>query len=166
MCKSTRFCATFFPTLLIFSGDSREQAFPKVRGPQWNMLGMRLVGLVEGSASGLVVRQHDGAFAIGDEPGSQVGCGDPKSVGMVAKRPVVKLGEFPDASLNAGTDRGGPENAMLAELQVAVVPLRQKLRDFLIRGASKEKDFVEIALTGKFGFALRQARVLRQLSRG
>jgi len=55
---------------------------------------------------------------------------------------------------------------VLAELQVAVVPLRQKLRDFLIRGASKEKDFVEIALTGKFGFACGRPVFLRPALEG
>ncbi len=73
---------------------------------------------------------------------------------MVTERPVVELRKLTDAALDAGADGSGPKNAMLAELQVPTVALRQELLDLFIRGASKEKDIVKVALPGKFGLSL------------
>jgi hypothetical protein len=55
---------------------------------------------------------------------------------------------------------------MLAELQATIMPLRQEFLNFFIGSASKEKDFVEIALTGKFSLSLWQAGVLREFAGG
>src|SRR6267143_6601994 len=83
---------------------------------------------------------------------------------MVTERPVVELGEFMDATPDTRSDGGGPENTMLAESQVVIVPLRQEPFNFFIRSARKEKDLVKIALTGKFGLFLRQAGVLHEFA--
>src|SRR6266481_5064288 len=84
---------------------------------------------------------------------------------MVMERPVVELGEFPDATLDAGADCGGPEHAVPTELQVAIAALCQEPLDFFIGSACKEKDFVKVSLPGKFGLLLWQAGVLTS-SRG
>ena len=83
---------------------------------------------------------------------------------MVTECPVVKLGKLTDATLDAGADGGGPEDAVLAELQVAIASCCKESLDLFMRGAGEKKDVVEVALAGKFGFSLWQARVLRKLA--
>jgi len=96
----------------------------------------------------------------GKSPAAKSGEAIPRVWGVVTERPVVELRKIADATLDAGADGGGPENAVLAELQVAIAPLSQEPPDFFIRGAGKEKNVVKVALPGKFGLLLRQARVL------
>jgi hypothetical protein len=85
-------------------------------------------------------------------------------MGMVTECPVVKLGKLTDATLDAGTDGSGPEDAVLAKLQVAIASFCQEPPDLFIGGAGEKKDVVEVALAGKFGFSLWQARVLDELA--
>jgi hypothetical protein len=59
-----------FPHTLILSSDGREQHLPKVRGAEREMMGVRRVGPLGASLSGLRVRQQDGAFAKREEPRS------------------------------------------------------------------------------------------------
>ncbi len=73
---------------------------------------------------------------------------------MITECPIVKLRKFTDAALHAGADRGGPENAVPTELQVPRASPCQELLDLFIRGASEEKEFIEVALSDKFGFSL------------
>src|SRR5260370_6525635 len=91
-------------------------------------------------------------------------CGDSKSVSMVTECPVVKLRKFPDTVLDAGADGGGPENTVPTKLQVPVASLCQEFLDLFIRGASKEKNIVEVALPGKFGLSLWQTHVLHKFA--
>ncbi len=83
---------------------------------------------------------------------------------MVTECPVVKLRKLTDAALDAWADGGGPENAVLAELQVATASLCQEFLHLFIRGASKEKDVVKVALAGKFSLSLWQTYVLYEFS--
>src|SRR6202030_1898979 len=62
-------------------------------------------------------------------------------------------------------DGGGPENAVLAELQVAIASLGEKSLDLAGRGAGEEEDVVKVALPDKFGLLLRQTRILREFAR-
>src|ERR1700687_5659263 len=162
--NSTGMCATFFPRRLVSCRDGGEQALPNVRCMERQAPRVRGVRLFLGGLVGLAVGKKYGALAEREESGSQIGSGYPESVGMVTERPVVELCKLTDATLDAGPDGGGPENTVLAELQVAIAPLRQEPADFFIRGAGEEKDVVEVALPGKFGFLLRQARVLHELA--
>src|SRR5258708_13391039 len=82
---------------------------------------------------------------------------------MVPECRVEKLGKLTDAVLDARADGSGPENAVLAELQFATASLCQEPLH-LIRGASKEKDIVKVALPGKFGLSLWQTYVLREFA--
>ena len=82
---------------------------------------------------------------------------------MVTECPVVKLRKLTDAVLDARADGSGPENAVLAELQFATASLCQEPLH-LIRGASKEKDIVKVALPGKFGLSLWQTYVLHEFA--
>jgi len=72
---------------------------------------------------------------------------------MVSQRAVVEFRKLSDGALNAGSDSHGPKNAVRTELQVAIASLFEKLLDFFIGGAGKEKNVVEIALPGKFGLS-------------
>ena len=83
---------------------------------------------------------------------------------MVTECPVVKLRKLTDAALDAGADGSGPENAVLAELQFATSSLCQEILHLLIRGASKEKDIVKVALPGKFGLSLWETYVLHEFA--
>src|SRR5712692_11319296 len=107
---------------------------------------VRSVRLTMGGPFGFVVSKKDGALAEREEPGSQIGCGDTESVSVVTECPIIELRKLTDATLDAGADGSGPENTLLAELQVAIAPLSQEPLDFFIRGAGKEKDFVKVAL--------------------
>jgi len=162
--NSTGMCATFFPRRLGSRCDGREQALPNFWFMEWQTPRLRRIRLILGGLAGLAVDKKYGALAEREESGSQIGSGDPESVGMVTERPVVELRKLTDATLDAGPDGGGPENAVLTELQVAIAPLCQEPTDFFIRGAGKEKDVVKVALPGKFGLLLRQARVLHELA--
>src|ERR1700682_3659428 len=153
-------CATFFPRRLVSCRDGGEQALPNVRCMERQAPRGRGVRLLLGCLVGVSVGKKYGALAEREESGIQIGSGYPESVGMVTERPVVELRKLTDATLHAGPDGGGPENTVLAELQVAIAPLRQEPADFFIRGAGEEKDVVKVALPGKFGFLLRQARCL------
>src|SRR5207245_7231916 len=106
------------------------------------------------SLRGYAVREKDGAFAAREQFGSQIWCGDADRVGVVAKRPIVELRKFPDATLDAGTDGGRAKDAVLPELQSAIPSLCQEFCDRLIRDSGKEKDVVEVALARKFGLPL------------
>src|SRR5258708_6826801 len=99
-----------------------------------------------------------------EESGSYAGSGDNDSTGDVTERPVVQFHKLTNATMDAWTDGGGPQNAVLAELQAAIATLGQEPFDFFIRGASKEKDDVEIALPGKLSLSRWQACVLHQLA--
>src|SRR5229473_1687490 len=83
---------------------------------------------------------------------------------MVTERPVVKLRKLTDAALDVRADGSRPKNAMLAELQVPTVALCQELLHLFIRGTSKEKDIVKVALPGKFGLSLWQTYVLHEFA--
>ena len=126
---------------------------------------MGSVRVVLGVSLRLSATKKDSALAEGEETGAQIGGGDADGMGMEAKRPVVKLPKRADALLDAGADGCGPENAVLAELQVAIASLSKKSLDLFIRSAGKEKYVVKVALTGKFSFPLRQARVLYEFAR-
>jgi len=131
---------------------------------EWQTPRLRSVRLIPGSLVGLAVGKKYGALTEREESGSQIGSGDSESVGMVTERPVVELRKLTDATLDARADGGGPENTVLAELQVAIPSLCQEPPDFFIRGAGKEKDIVKVALPGEFGLLLWQARVLHELA--
>ena len=83
---------------------------------------------------------------------------------MIAECPVVELRKGANTPLDARADSRGPENAVLAELQVAGASLSKKFPDLFIRGAGEEKYFVKIALPGKFSLSSRQARVFYELA--
>ncbi len=83
---------------------------------------------------------------------------------MVAKRPVVQLCKLAHTALDAAADGGGPEYTMMAELEIARAPLSEKSSDLSVRSTSKEEYVVKIALPGKLGLSLREARVLRQFA--
>jgi hypothetical protein len=104
---------------------------------------------------GVAVGKKDGALAEREETGSQTRCGDANDVGVVAERSVVELGKLAETTLDARADGGGPENAVLAELQVAIASLGEKSLDLFSGSAGKEKDVVKVALPGKFGLLLR-----------
>jgi len=129
------------------------------------MTGARRARSLIGILFDFAISKKDRSLAKRKQAGSQVRSGNSKSVNMVTQGPVVKLGKFADASLDAGTDGGGPEDALLAELQVVVAAFSQKLRDFLVRSASKEEDFVKVTLADELGLPLWQACVLSQFSR-
>ncbi len=57
--------------------------------------------------------------------------------------------------MDTRADRGGPENTVPAELQVAIASLGEKSLDLVGGGTGKEKDVVKVALPGKFGLLLR-----------
>src|SRR5258708_26710067 len=84
---------------------------------------------------------------------------------MVPECRVEKLGKLTDAVRGAGADGSGPESAVLGELQFATASLCQEPLH-LIRGASKEKDIVKVALPGKFGLSLWQTYVLHEFAGG
>jgi hypothetical protein len=54
---------------------------------------------------------------------------------------------------------------VLTELQTLLAALSQESFHLLIRGSSKEKEFVEVTLARKLSLAKRESRVLCQLSR-
>src|SRR6266478_4639772 len=85
---------------------------------------------------------------------------------MISQRAVVEFRKFTDGMLDAGADSHGPKDAVLTELQAAIVSLFEKLLDFVIGSAGKEKNVVEIALPGKLGLFLGKPRVLDELARG
>src|SRR5260370_22323632 len=87
-------------------------------------------------------------------------------MGMVTECPVVKVGKLTDATLDAGTDGSGPEDAVLAKLLVAIASFCQEPPDLFVGGAGEKKDVVEVALAGKFGFSLWQGPVLDRLAGG
>jgi hypothetical protein len=104
--------------------------------------------------------EKNGALAIREEARTQIlGC-NANDAGMLTQSPVVELGEIPDALLRAGTDRGGPENTVLAELQFAILGFCEKPLDILVRDTRKEENLVKITLPRQFGLTLREARVL------
>jgi len=112
------------------------------------------------------VGEKNGALAIGEEARTQVlGC-NADNVGMLAQRPIIELGKVSNALLRAGTDRGGPENAVLAELQFAILGFYEKPLDILVRDTRKEENLVKITLAPQFGLPLREAGILDQFARG
>ena len=52
--------------------------------------------------------QQDGAVAKWEERVGQIRSGDTQSVGMVTQRPLVELGKFAHAPLDATADGCGP----------------------------------------------------------
>jgi len=83
---------------------------------------------------------------------------------MISQRAVVEFRKSADGMLDAGADSHGPKDAVVTEFQVAIASLFEKLLDFLIRSAGKEKNVVEIALPGKFGLSQGKPRVLDEFA--
>jgi hypothetical protein len=67
--------------------------------------------------------------------------------------------------LDTGADGGGPQGAVPSELQSKRAPRCKEAVNFFVRSSGKEKDVVKIALAGKLGLLLRQARVLDEFAR-
>jgi len=85
---------------------------------------VRSVSLIVGDLFGLGVGQKDGSLAEGKKSGGQIGGGNGDGVSMVAEGTVVQFCELANTTLDAGTDGGGPEHTVLAELEVARAPFR------------------------------------------
>jgi len=80
--NSTGMCATFFPTRLGSRCDGREQPLPNFWFMEWQTPRLRRIRLILGGLVGLAVDKKYGALAEREESGSQIGSGDPESVGM------------------------------------------------------------------------------------
>src|SRR6266567_3861291 len=131
---------------------------------QGKLSGVRNVRLIVGRLRGVAVREKNGALAEREQFAGRIWCGDADSVGVVAKRPIIELCKFPDATLDAGADGRRPENTMLAKLQLAIPSLRQKFYDRFIGDARQEKDVVKVALAGKLRLPLGQSCVLDEFA--
>jgi hypothetical protein len=92
--------------------------------------------------------------------------GDANGAGVGAEGTVVEFGKLANAAANACTDGKRPQDAPLAKLKISAVPSSLKALDVPLRSSRKEKEFVEVTLTGQFCFTLWQVRVLSQLARG
>src|SRR5882672_10313300 len=88
------------------------------------------------------------------------------NVGMLTQGPIIEFRKISNAALRAGADRGGPENAMLAELQFTILGFGEKPLDILVRDTRKEENLVKITLPREFGLPLGEAGVLDQFTKG
>jgi hypothetical protein len=59
-----------------------------------------------------------------------------------------------DAALCTGAHRGGPEDAVLAELQFTIAAFGEKPLNILVRHTGKEENLVKITLPREFGLSL------------
>ncbi len=117
-----------------------------------------------GLGPGEGISEKNVAFAVGEEVVRFGSGGDAEGVGVVMEGAVVEFGEVADAALNAGTHGDGPEDAMLAELDVAFFGGGAEALDVFFGGAGEEEQFVEVALAGQLGFAQREAGILHQFA--
>src|SRR5258707_1416948 len=97
---------------------------------------------------------------VGLLPGSE---SDARRMAMQGE--IEEFRELADALRNAWPHGQGPQHSLRAELQFAPPGFLEKALHVGVRSAGEEKQLVEIAQTRELGFTLRQARVLRQLTR-
>src|SRR5258708_36412347 len=109
---------TFFRRRLGSRCGGRGEALPNFWFMEWQTPRLRRIRLILGGLAGLAVDKKYGALAEREESGSQIGSGDPESVGMVTERPVVERGKLTGATLDAGPDGGGAQNAVVTAFQV------------------------------------------------
>jgi hypothetical protein len=112
------------------------------------------------------VGEKNRALAIWEEARAEVLGRDADDVGMLTQRPIIEFRKISNAALCAGAHRGGPEDAVLAKLQIAIPTLSEKPLNIQVRDTRKEEHLVKIPLPYQFGLALREAGVLYQFAEG
>ena len=156
----------YFQKILVSRRDGAKDTLPDVRCPEFQTAGSWVEGAISGVAVLSPAGEKNRAFAIGEEAWAEVLGRDADNVGMLTQRPIIELGKISDAALGAGADCGGPENAVLAKLQIAIPTRSEKPLNILVRHTRKEEYLVKIPLPCKFGLALREAGVLYQFAEG
>ena len=83
---------------------------------------------------------------------------------MVTQGPIIKPGKAPNAKVDAGADRNGPQHAMSAELEFALATLGKESLNVPLTYACKEEYGIKIALAGQLRFSLWQVGILGQFA--
>ena len=108
--------SVYFQKILASCRDGAKDTLPDVRRAEFQTAGSWVGRAICGVAVLSPVGEKNRALAIWEEARAKVLGRDADDVGMLTQRPIVESGEISDAALGAGADRGGPENAVLAEL--------------------------------------------------
>ncbi len=145
-------------------GEGFEQLLPDVGFLKYQPVCLCCLGVIRGGLFRFPVLEEDGALTKREETWSPIRSCNADGAGMVPQGSIVKPGEAPNAKVDAGADRNGPQDAMLAELEFAPVTLGKESLNVPLTYAGKEENSIKIALAGQFRFSLWQVGILGQFA--